>query len=84
MRNQKTKQPNKTITLDADVPPTNYNTTGSIGSALKQLLNVMMGQNSQIPLFLKIFCNLPLFTKYIAIYHFFETRFCENQVFHGT
>ncbi|KAK9991387.1 hypothetical protein SO802_026372 [Lithocarpus litseifolius] len=41
--NQKMKQPNETITLDADVPPTNYNTTGSVRSALKQLLNVMTG-----------------------------------------
>ena len=33
----------------------------------------IVGKNGQIPLFLKIFYNLPLFAKYLAIYDFFET-----------
>ena len=40
----------------------------------------MNGQNGQVPLFLKMFCNLPLFGKYLAISHFFETRFCELEL----
>ena len=39
------------------------------------------GKNGQIPLFMKIFYNLPLFEKYLVIYHFFETQFCGNRVF---
>ena len=30
---------------------------------------------------MKIFYNLPLFAKYLVIYHFFETQFCGNWVF---
>ena len=42
------------------------------------------GQNDQLPSLAKIFCNLPLFSKYLAIYHFFETQVCETQVWYGT
>ena len=40
------------------------------------------GKNGHIPLFGKIFMNLPMFAKYLTIYHFFETQFCKNRVFH--
>ena len=30
------------------------------------------------------YMDLLLFVKYLVIYHFFEPRFCGNQVFHGT
>ena len=38
------------------------------------------GQNSQIPLSAKICSVLPLFEKYLAIYHLFEIRICETRV----
>ena len=47
-----------------------------------QFYNV--GQNGHTPLLEKICINLPLFAKYLAMYHFFKTRFCRNRVFHGT
>ena len=33
-----------------------------------------IGENGQITHFCKLYFNLPLFGKYIAIYHFFSTR----------
>ena len=33
-----------------------------------------MGQNGQIPSLVEIFSNLPLFAKYLAMYHPFKTR----------
>ena len=42
------------------------------------------GKNSQIPLFFEIISVLPLFEKYLAIYHFFETLVCETWVSHET
>ena len=45
---------------------------------------IYIGQNGQTPLFLKVFCNLPLFLKYLKIYHIFETQFCVNWVFNVT
>ena len=48
------------------------------------VITVGGGQNGHIPLLEKICMNLPLFAKYLAIYHFFETRFCGNRDFHGT
>ena len=33
----------------------------------------MRGKNSQMPLFFEIISVLPLFEKYLAMYHFFET-----------
>ena len=39
------------------------------------LLNYkIMGQNGQIPSLAEIFSNLPLFVKYLAMYHPFKTR----------
>ena len=48
------------------------------------VITVGGGQNGHIPLLEKICMNLPLFAKYLAIYHFFETRFCGNRDFHDT
>ena len=47
-------------------------------------LNGYSGQNSTIALFTEIYINLPLFWKYIKIYHFFSTRVWGIRVFHGT
>ena len=33
------------------------------------------GQNGQIPSLAEIFNNLPLFVKYLAMYHFFKLEF---------
>ena len=41
-------------------------------------------QNGQIPLLAKIISVLPLFEKYLIIYHLFESRLLETQVWHGT
>ena len=46
-------------------------------------LNIL-GKNSQIAHFRKICCNLPLFRKYVRIYHFLGTQIWWNWVFHGT
>ena len=43
-----------------------------------------MGQNGQIPLFGKICSVLPLFEKYLTIYHLFGTWVCETWVWNGT
>ena len=32
-------------------------------------------QNGQLPSLAKIFCNLPLFSKYLVIYHFLKLKF---------
>ena len=42
------------------------------------------GKNSQIPQFFKIISVLPMFEKYLAMYHFFKTRVFENRIWHGT
>ena len=42
------------------------------------------GQNGQIPTLAKIFSNLPLFVKYLAIYYCFKTRVHEAQIIHRT
>ena len=39
---------------------------------------------AQIPLLAKIFCDLPLFMKYLAIYHCFVTRVHETRFLHIT
>ena len=36
-----------------------------------------MGKNSQILLFLKIISVLPLFEKYLVMYHFLKLKFCK-------
>ena len=36
------------------------------------------GENCHIPLFGKNISNIPLFVKYLAIYHFFEIRIYET------
>jgi len=51
---------------------------------IKSISIPRLSKNSQIPLFFKIICVLPLFEKYLAIYHFFKTRVLETQVWHGT
>ena len=38
----------------------------------------LLCQNNHIPLFEKIYMDLPLFAKYLAIYYFFETWFFET------
>ena len=50
----------------------------------EQWIYIYIGQNGQKPLFLKFFWNLPLFLKYLEIYHLFETQFCGNRVSNGT
>ena len=57
-----------------------FNKFWSIHKFWLQLQAYLWGQNGQIPLFLKIFCNQPLFGKCLAIYHFFETWFCELEL----
>ena len=42
------------------------------------------GKNSQIPQFFKIISVLPMFEKYLTMYHFFETWVLETQVWHWT
>jgi len=42
------------------------------------------GKNSQIPCFGKICGKLALFQKYLAIYHFFNTRVPQNRVLNST
>ena len=42
------------------------------------------GQNGHIPLFGKICSILPLYEKYFAIYHSFETRVSQTQVWQVT
>ena len=42
-----------------------------------------LGENSQIASYCKLCCNLPLFRKYVGIYHFLGTRVWRNWVFHG-
>ena len=37
-----------------------------------------------LKLFFEIISVLPLFEKYLAIYHFFETLVCETWVWHET
>ena len=41
------------------------------------------GQNDTIALFIEIYINLPLFWKYVGIYHFLGTQIWEIRVFHG-
>ena len=41
-------------------------------------------ENSQIPLFSKIYDKLILFWKYLAIYNFFSTRVSQNWVVNST
>ena len=48
------------------------------------LLDLMVGENSQIPCFGKICGKLALFQKYLAIYHFFGTRVPQNWVLNST
>ena len=43
-------------------------------------LRVSEGQKGQIPSLAKIISNLPLFGKYLATYHFFQTWVCETRV----
>ena len=50
----------------------------------KYKLLLTMGEYSQITHFYKLCCNLPLFQKYVTIYHFLGTRVWRNRVFHGT
>ena len=40
----------------------------------------LVGDSSLLPLFLKIFGNMPLFWNYIGSYPCFETQFSKNQV----
>ena len=40
----------------------------------------MVSHNGHIPLFGKICMDLPLFAKYLAIYHLFEIRVCKTRV----
>ena len=47
-------------------------------------INLHSGKNSQISLFFEIIGVLPPFEKYLVIYHFFETRLLQTQVWHGT
>ena len=42
------------------------------------------GQNGLILLFGKIYCNLPLFLKYINIYHYLKTRVPQTRVCYKT
>ena len=44
------------------------------------LLDLMVGENSQIPCFGKICGKLAIFRQYLAIYHFFSTRVPQNWV----
>ena len=44
----------------------------------------MNGENSQITYFCKLYCNLPLFWKYLANYHSFSTRASWNRVLNST
>ena len=56
-----------------------YDTDNCTCNHDKKMLS-MWGQNGQIPSFCKIFCNIPLFVKYLTIYHLFETQVCETWV----
>ena len=46
--------------------------------------NVNMGENGPLLLFKKIFNNISLFIKYLAIYHSFKTQIQESRVLHIT
>ena len=39
---------------------------------------MMLGKNRPLPLFSNKIINLPLYWKYLEIYHIFETRVCHE------
>ena len=48
------------------------------------VIYVASSQNGTISLFTEIYINLPLFRKYVRIYHFLSTRVWGTWVFHDT
>lgn len=52
-------------------------------NTIAQIIYIILGQYGHIPLFGKLCSNLPLFLKYMGIYHSFGTRVQEGRVLYG-